>query len=204
MGAIRLIAAPIRSILRSRLFQLAAVVIIILLLQYANDNSPAGYISDGLDKAVDASVEFSAEFLRLKTFTRSVLTATLMIAYVYIICLLILFLLRHALRLTLDVIGWSNLFYLRNMIARERGIAAYRAWVPLERIRPADIPQQKWEEAFAWPADNKPPYPPLPVRLLRGLLGYVIVVVVAAVLIQLFTPFPVVTWVGEIIAKLGR
>jgi len=204
MGAIRLIAAPIRSILRSRLFQVAVVVIIILLLQYANDNSLAGYVSDGLDKVVEASVQLSSEFLRLKTFTKSVLTAGLMIVYVYFVCLLILFLLRHALRLTIDLIGWSNLFYLRNAIARERGIAAYRAWEPLERIRPAEVTQEKWEEAFAWPADNSPPYPSLPVRLLRGLIGYAIVLGGAAVLIQEFTPFPIVSWIGELLAKVSR
>ena len=204
MGAIRLIAAPIRSILRSRLFQVAVVVIIILLLQYANDNSLAGYVSDGLDKVVEASVQLSSEFLRLKTFTKSVLTAGLMIVYVYFVCLLILFLLRHALRLTIDLIGWSNLFYLRNAIARERGIAAYRAWEPLERIRPAEVTQEKWEEAFAWPSDNSPPYPSLPVRLLRGLIGYAIVLGGAAVLIQEFTPFPIVSWIGELLAKVSR
>jgi len=204
MGAIRLIAAPIRSIVRSRLFQVAAVVVIILLLQYANENSPAGLISDGLDKVVEASVQFGSEFFRLKTFTKSVLTAGLMIVYVYFVCLLILFLLRQVFRWTIDVIGWSNLFYLRNAIARERGIAAYRAWVPFERIRPAEIPQEKWEAAFAWPPDNKPPYPPLAIRLLRGLVGYLIVIVAAAVLIQVFTPFPVITWIGEFIAKPSR
>jgi hypothetical protein len=50
----------------------------------------------------------------------------------------------------IDFVGWSNLFGLRNAIAPERGIAAYRAWVPFERIRPASIPQEKWEETFAW------------------------------------------------------
>ena len=40
-----------------------------------------------------------------------------------------------------DLVGWSNAFGLRNAIARERGIAAYRAWVPFERIRPASVPQ---------------------------------------------------------------
>ena len=34
-----------------------------------------------------------------------------------------------------------NMFGLTNVIARQRGIAAYRAWLPLERIRPAHIPQ---------------------------------------------------------------
>jgi len=117
-----------------------------------------------------------------------------MIAYVYLACLLILWLLRVAIRAISDFVGWSNAFGLRNAIARERGIVAYRAWVPFERIRPADIPQDEWEEAYAWPANNKPPYPPLAHRVLRELISYVAVVVVAAVLLQLFTPFSVLTW----------
>ena len=57
--------------------------------------------------------------------------------------LLILFLLRITIRGVVDLVAWSNAFGLRNAIARERGIAAYRAWVPLERIRPVNIPQEK-------------------------------------------------------------
>jgi hypothetical protein len=122
-----------------------------------------------------------------------------MIAYVYLACLELLFLVRVAIRVIVDLIGWSNAFGLRDAIARERGIAAYRAWVPFERIRPATIPQEKWEEEFAWPANDKPPYPPLAQRLLRGLLSYVIVILASAVLLQIFTPFPVLTWFGKVI-----
>jgi hypothetical protein len=93
-------------------------------------------------------------------------------------------------------VGWSNAFGLRNAIARERGIAAYRAWVPFEKIRPVNIPQEKWEETFAWPANNKPPYPPLSQRILRGVMSYVAVILVAAVLLQVFTPFPVLSWLA--------
>jgi hypothetical protein len=89
---------------------------------------------------------------------------------------------------------------LRNTIARERGIAAYRAWLPLERIRPVNIPQDKWEETFARPANNKPPYPPLTQRALRSLISYMAVILIAAALLQVFTPFPVLTW----LAKLTR
>ena len=85
---------------------------------------------------------------------------------------------------------------------RERGIAAYRAWVPLERIRPANIPQEKWEETFAWPLTNEPPYPPLGQRIFRGLMGYVVVILVAAILLQVFTPFPVLTWLRELTKML--
>jgi hypothetical protein len=100
-------------------------------------------------------------------------------------------------------VGWANLFYLRNAIARERGIAAYRAWVPFERIRPVNISQEKWEETFAWPANNEPPYPPLAQRILRAVLSYVAVVLVAAVLLQVFTPFPVLTWLGKLTKIVG-
>lgn len=203
MGMIRLLAAPIRSIVRFPLFQLAVVVAIILLLQAADDNSAFGQVFNGLDKLVDASVRLCSELFNVKSFTRSGLTAGLMIGYVYLTCLLILFLVRVTIRAMVDLIGSTNAFGLRNTIARERGIAAYRAWVPFERIRPANIPQEKWEEAFAWPANNKPPYPPLAKRMLRGVMSYVTVVLVAAVLLQIFTPFPVLTWLGKLIEMLG-
>jgi hypothetical protein len=87
----------------------------------------------------------------VKSFTKSCLTSGFMLSYVYLACLLILSLVRVMIRAVVDFLGWSNAFGLRNPIARERGIAAYRAWVPFERIRPANIPQEKWEEAFAWP-----------------------------------------------------
>ena len=64
MGLIRLLAAPIRSIVRFPLFQLAVVVVIILLLQAADDNSVFGRIFDGLDKLVDASVHFVSRAFR--------------------------------------------------------------------------------------------------------------------------------------------
>jgi hypothetical protein len=198
MGLIRLLAAPIRTIVRFPLFQLAFVVAIILLLQVADVNSTFGQIFNGLDKLVDATVRLFSQLFDVKSFTRSGLTAGLMIAYVYLACLLILFFMRVAIRALVDFIGWTNAFGMRNAIARERGVAAYRAWAPLEKIRPANIPQERWEEAFAWPADNKPPYPPLAQRLLGGLMSYLTVVLAAAVLLQAFTPFPVLTWLGKL------
>src|SRR6266516_4494810 len=202
MGLIRLLAAPIRTIVRFPLFQLAFVVAIILLLQAADDKSTFGQIFNGLDELVDATVKLFSELFQVKSFTRSGLTAGLMIAYVYLACLVLLFLMRVAIGVIVDLIGWSNAFGLRYAIARERGIAAYRAWVPFERIRPANIPQERWEEAFAWPADDKPPYPPLARRLLRGLMSYLIVILASAVLLQIFTPFPVLTWLGKVIKIL--
>jgi hypothetical protein len=121
-----------------------------------------------------------------------------MIVYVYIVCLLIFYLLRITIRATLDLVGSTNFLWLRSTIARERGITAYRAWLPLEKIRPPAIPQEKWEEMFAWPADNKPPYPPLLRRILRAITSYLILIVAVAVLLQIFTPFPALTWLGRL------
>jgi len=198
MGLIRLLAAPIRSIVRFPLFQLAFVVAIILVLQAADDNSALGQIFNGLDQLVDSTVRFCAAVFEVKSFTRSWLTSGFMIAYVYLACLLILFFARVTIRLLVDFVGWSNAFGLRNAIARERGILAYRAWEPLEKIRPADIPQDQWEEAFAWPANNKPPYPPLAYRILRTVFSYLAFAVVAAILLQIFSPFPVLTWLARL------
>jgi len=170
MGVIKLLAAPIRSIVRFPLFQLAVVVAVILLLQAADEKSAFGQIFNGLDKLVDYTVRSFSTVFNVKSFTKSWLTSGFWIAYVYFACLLILSLLRFTIRAAVDLVGRSNLFWLRNAIAQERGIAAYHAWVPFERIRPANIPQEKWEEAFAWPANNKPPYPPLAQRMLRGVI----------------------------------
>ena len=198
MGVIKLLAAPIRSIVRFPLFQLAVVVAVILLLQAADDKSALGQIFNGLDKLVESSVGLFSAVFNVKSFTKSWLTSSFWIAYVYLACLLILSLVRVTIRGVVDFVGWSNAFGLRNAIARERGIVAYRAWVPFERIRPDNIPQEKWEEAFAWPANNKPPYPPLSQRILRGMISYVAVILIAAVLLQAFTPFPVLTWLAAL------
>ena len=202
MGVIKLLAAPIRSIVRFPLFQLAVVVAVILLLQAAEDKSALGQIFNGLDKLVESTVRLLSAVFNVKSFTKSWLTSSFWIAYVYLACLLILSLLRVTIRAVVDFVGWSNAFGLRNAIARERGIVAYRAWVPFERIRPDKIPQEKWEEAFAWPANNKPPYPPLSQRILRGMISYVAVILVAAVLLQVFTPFPVLTWLAALTKRL--
>ena len=202
MGMIKLLAAPIRSIVRFPLFQLAVVVAVIMLLQAADDKSAFGQIFNGLDKLVDSTVRSFSAVFNVKSFTKSWLTSGFMIAYVYLACLLTLSLVRVTIRAVVDFVGWSNAFGLRNAIARERGIAAYHAWVPFERIRPANIPQEKWEEAFAWPANNKPPYPPLAQRMLRRVISYMAVVLVAAILLQVFTPFSVLTWLGKLTKML--
>jgi hypothetical protein len=187
---------------RFPLFQLAVVVAVILFLQAGDDKSARGQTFNGLDELVESTVGLFSAVFNVKSFTKSWLTTGFWIAYVYLACLLILALLRVVISKTVDFVGWSNLFGLRNAIARERGIAAYRAWVPFERIRPVSIPQEKWEETFAWPANNEPPYRPLAQRILRGVISYVAVVLGVAVLLQVFTPFPVLTWLGELIKTL--
>ncbi len=200
MGAIRLLTAPIGRIANSRLFQLAVVVLIILLLDhYSYDYPVLQPVADGLKALVNATVQLCSEYFRIGILTDPVLQVGVMIAYVYMVCLLIFSLLRVIVRSLLDLAGWSNFLWLRNSIARERGIAAYRAWLPLERIRPADCPQAEWEEEFAWPANNEPPYPPLPQRILHGAVTYIAVFVGAAVLLQYFTPFPVLTWLRGLV-----
>src|SRR6185312_16616897 len=201
MGLIRLIAAPIRRLASSRLVQLGVVVAIILLLENFSDSRPiVSQVADVLDKAVEGTVQIVSDHLvRLRTFNKSLLTDSVMIVYVYVACLLIFTVLRFFVRRLIDFMGWSNFLWLRSTIARERGIAAYRAWLPLEKIRPSSIPQEKWEEMFAWPPDNEPPYPPLPRRILHAAMTYLIVIVAVAILLQLFTPFPVLTWLGRLI-----
>ena len=198
---IRHLSAPLRSIVRFPLVQLAVVIVLILWLQSADETSSFGRIFSGLDGIVETSVRSVAAVLNIKAFTRSWLTTGFWIAYVYLACLLILWLARIAIAAAANFVARHNVFWLRNAIARERGIAAYRAWEPFEKIRPADVPQPVWEEKFAWPADDKPPYLPLAQRVLRGAIGYVVVIAAIAIVLQEFTPFPVVTWFGRL-AKL--
>jgi hypothetical protein len=200
MGAIRVLAAPVRRVANSRLFQFAAVVAIVLLLDhYAYDYAVLHAVVDGLKKLVNATVQLCSDVFRIGILTDPMLQAALTIAYVYMVCLAIFVLLRFATRKTIDVVGRSNFLWLRSSIARERGIAAYRAWLPLERIRPPDCPQDKWEQEFAWPPDNKPPYPPLPQRMLRETISAVAIFAAAAILLQLLTPFQVLSWIRDLI-----
>ena len=192
---IKLILAPIRSIVRFPLVQFAIVIGVILWLQNADGRSIFGQIFNGLDKLVDATVQLCSAAFTIKSFTKSWLTSGFMIAYVYLAGTFLLFLMRLMIIAVVDFVGRSNLLYLRNTIARERGIGAYRAWIPFERIRPAHISQREWEEAYAWRADNNPPYPPLSHRILRGVLFYGAMILIAAFLLQFLTPFPILTWI---------
>jgi hypothetical protein len=193
---IKLILAPIRGMARFPLLQFAIVIGVILWLQAADDRSIFGQIFGALDKLVDATVQLFSRVFTVKSFTKSWLISGFMIAYVYLVGSLLLFLVRLFVTVAVDLVGRNNLLYLRRVIARERGITAYRAWVPLERIRPANVSQREWEESFAWPANNKPPYPPLANRLLRGVFLYGTMLLIGIFLLQVFTPFPVLTWIA--------
>jgi hypothetical protein len=152
MGTIRLVVAPFRRVANSRVFQVVLVIAIILSLDhYSYDYAVLRPIADGLKDLVTATVQLCSRYFRVGILTDPVLQVGLMIAYVYIVCLVAFFLLRLATAFVVDLIGASNFLWLRSSIAHDRGIAAYRAWLPLERIRPRDIPQNKWEETFAWP-----------------------------------------------------
>jgi hypothetical protein len=202
MGPIKLIITAVRKIIRFPLVQLIIVVAIILFLQAADETSPLGRLFSGLDGLVDSTIGMVSTAVTVRSFTRSWLTFTFMIVYVYLACLLILYLLRLAVTGLVYLAAWWNLFGLRSAIARERGIAAYRAWLPFERIRPRHISQQEWEETYAWPADNKPPYPSLPRRILMGILGYVVLIGITLVILQVFTPIPAVTWLRALVEYL--
>ena len=197
MALIELLVAPIRRMVNFPLFQLMAAIAVILLLQAADSRSVFGGIFSALDLLVDFTVRLCGSIFEVKSFTRSWLTTGFMIAYVYIAGLLIVFLVKAVIGAAVELVARSNAFGLRNAIAHERGIAAYRAWLPLERIRPAHIAQEKWEERFAWPADGKPPYPPLTHRVVRAVVTYLAVVLTIAALLQAFTPFPALTWLGK-------
>jgi hypothetical protein len=172
---IKTILAPFRAVMRFPLVQFAAVIFVIFLLQAADDNSIFGRIFEGLDKLTDETVQWASVAFTVKSFTKSWLTFGFMIAYVYL-----------AFWLMLSICG-----------ARSRGIAAYRAWVPLEKIRPEHISQRDWEEQFAWPPNNRPPYRPLGQRVMRASLAYVFIVLVALAGFQLLTPFHVLSWLAS-------
>jgi hypothetical protein len=204
MALIKLLVAPIRRVVNFPLFQLTVAIGVILLLQAADSRSVFGEIFSALDFLVDFTVRLCAAIFEAKSFTKSWLTTGFMIAYVYIAGLIIVFLAKAFIATAVEVVARGNLFGLRHAIAHERGVAAYRAWLPLERIRPAHIPQEKWEERFAWPADRKPPYPPLTHRVVRALVTYLAVVLIIAALLQAFTPFPALSWLYKHLVGAGE
>ena len=83
---IKMLTAPIRSIIRFPLFQLAVVVGLIVWMQAAEDKSALGQLFNALDKLVEATVKLFAMVFAVKSFTKSWLTSGFMIAYVYLAC----------------------------------------------------------------------------------------------------------------------
>lgn len=203
MSLIKSVLAPILRVAHFPLFQFAVTVVLILWLQAADSSSVYGEIFNALDWLVDFSVKQCAAVFTVRSFTRSWLTAGFMIGYVYLVGLVILYVAKIVVRAAIELTARLNVLGLRKAIARERGIVAYRAWVPLERIRPTHIAQEKWEEMFAWPADNKPPYPSFTYRVMRGVASCVAALLIIAVLLQWFTPFPALTWLGKVARMLA-
>ena len=202
MAPIKLLLAPIRRVINFPLVQLALAVAAILWLQAASDASMLGQLYNAIDRLVDFTVQRFAAIFDIKSFTKAWLTTGFWIAYVYLAGLVILYLLKGVITVAVELMARHNVFYLRDTIARERGIEAYRAWLPLERIRPAHIAQEKWEEAFAWPANNMPPYPSLARRIARVAAFYAAALLIIAVLLQEFTWFAVLTWLGDAARRL--
>ncbi|MBP1290408.1 MULTISPECIES: hypothetical protein [Bradyrhizobium] len=197
---IKTLLAPIRAVTRFPLVQFAVVIFVIFVLQAADDSSLFGQIFGGLDRLVDETVRSVSAVFTVKSFTKSWLTFGFMIAYVYLAFWLMLLICGAVMRSLIDYAGRMNFLWSRNLIARSRGVAAYRAWLPLEKIRPRHIPQQAWEEQFAWPPNDRPPYLPLGQRVLRAAAAYVLIITLALVILQFLTPFHVLTWLG---ATLG-
>jgi hypothetical protein len=196
---IKLLAGPLRRVAGFPLVQLIATIAVVLWLQAADSRSIPGELFTALDRLVDATVRLLAATFELRSFTRSWLTTGFMIGYVYIAGYLIVLAIRMAINAAVEFAARRNAFGLTNAIARERGIAAYRAWLPLERIRPAQVAQAKWEERFAWPADGTPPYPPWWQRTARAVVLYAAMGLVVAALLQAFTPLPALTWLGKLV-----
>ena len=202
MAPIKLLLAPLRRVINFPLVQLALAVAAILWLQAASDASMLGQLYNAIDRLVDFTVQRCAAIFEIKSFTKAWLTTGFWIAYVYLAGLVILYLLKIVITVAVELMARHNVFYLRDTIARERGIEAYRAWLPLERIRPAHIAQEQWEEAFAWPANNMPPYPSLARRIARVAAFYAAALLIIALLLQEFTWFAVLTWLGDAARRL--
>ena len=151
---IRIVLAPILRLLSSPLLHFAIVVVLIVVLEAAPNDTLLGKLSDGLDKLVDSTAQVISAAVTLKTITKSLILTAIAMAYVYVCLIAVLYVLRAAMRGLVNLVARTNFLWLRTMIARERGIAAYRAWLPLERIRPDHISQQDWEAAYAWPPGN--------------------------------------------------
>jgi hypothetical protein len=199
MALIKLALAPIRGMVNFPLVQLAASIAVIRFLQAAGSKSMWGTIFSALDLLVDYTVRLCAAVFEVKSFTRAWLTTGFTIGYIYVAGWTIILVSKYAIRAVAELVARHNTFGLRHAIARERGFAAYRAWLRLERIRPALIAQDRWEEKYAWPAGNRPPYPPWTFRLVRAALAYLAFALLICAFLQAFTPFRVLSWLAKLI-----
>src|SRR5215831_17385567 len=71
MPMTKLILAPFRSLLRSPLVHFIVVVILILVLQAAPDDSDLGRIFTALDKLVSSTVDLVSGAFAVKSFTKA-------------------------------------------------------------------------------------------------------------------------------------
>lgn len=83
----------------------------------------------------------AATVFTVKSFRKSWLTFGFMIAYVYLACWLILSLCTALLRSLTDIAGRHNFLWLRDIIARQRGISAY----PLGLVDKFVVPSKSLE-----------------------------------------------------------
>lgn len=196
MTFIKLLTAPIRRLMNWSVIQFCIVVVVILFLEYQDPNTIGGQVYGWLNSLVTTSLNFLSHVHEMRSFTRAFLTVGLTIAYGFCVLWLFLEACRRIIRNGVDFAGRHNFLGLRNAIARDRGIAAYRAWEPLEHIRPPEIPQFVWEERFAWPANDEPPYPSLWRRIAFELASVILVVLLVLVLLQVFTPIPALSWIA--------
>jgi hypothetical protein len=196
MTLIKLLTAPIRRLLNWSVIQFCIVLAVILFLEYQDTNSIGGQIYGWLDASVTASLNVLSRAHELRSFSRAFLTVGLTIAYGFLVLWVFLEIGRRIIRNIVDFAGRHNVFWLRDSIARERGIAAYRAWQPLEHIRPPEIPQPVWEQRYAWPANDAPPYPSLWRRIVFECASAILVVLLVLVLLQEFTPIPALAWIA--------
>src|SRR5438034_3904642 len=120
MALIKSLLAPIRRVAHFPLFQFIVTMASILWLQAADSNSVFGEIFSALDRLVDFSVNQFAAFFEVRSFTRSWLTVGFMMGYVYLAGLMILFLAKLVIWVSVGFASRFNAFGFRTAISRAR------------------------------------------------------------------------------------
>ena len=143
--------------------------------------------------------------LPVKSVTRSGLTLFLTVAYVYLALALIFLLLRVFLRALIDLVGWSNAFGLRNAIAGKEVLLRTGRGCPLNAYaRRRSLKRNGRRLSRGLPIIGHR-IPSLPYRVLRAAASYLLLFLIMAALLQLFTPIPVITWLAALTRMvLGR